>query len=35
VATAESWLRIERMTVSRTQASAKVPRTVRTGEYGK
>ena len=35
VATAESWLRIERMTVSRTQASAKVPRTVRTGECGK
>ncbi|MEL4164068.1 hypothetical protein MTQ16_04105 [Corynebacterium bovis] len=34
-ATAESWLRIDRMTVSRMTHSANVPRTVRMGEWGK
>lgn len=34
-ATAESWLRIERITVSRTTASANVPSIRMTGEPGK
>ena len=35
LAIAESWLRIDRISVSSTTASAKVPRTVRIGELGK
>ena len=34
-ATAASWLRIDRTSVSSTTASAKVPVTVNSGEYGK
>lgn len=34
-AIAESWLRIERITVSRITASAKLPSTVSSGEPGK
>lgn len=34
-AIAESWLRIDRMTVSRITASAKLPSTVSSGEPGK
>ena len=34
-ATAQSWLSTESITVSSTTHSAKLPVTVRTGEYGK